>query len=667
MGRMDAKRIAPWAAAFVIAACTFFAGLLDLLADSYREAAWLTACYLAATVAFSATGFVLATRRPENPIGWLLLLQAVVLSVLGLAGNYATYTEVAHPGALPGGEWAVLIDERAWPALFACVTLIAFVFPDGRPPSPRWRPVFIATIVSFAGAIVLSLFSREDYSQKFRDVSRPLPELPHAVLAIPFTICLLGAFAGMIAACVAVRVRFKRAGVVERMQLKWLAYSAALLPVVVVACLIESAIVGGADVVTGAALGVAFIAIPVAIGIAVLRYRLYEIDRLINRTLVYTVLTAALAATFAAVSLLLGVAIGSGSTLPTAAATLAVALLFSPLRRRTQLFVDRRFDRARYEGLRQVERHLEDLRAGRAAPEATGSVLAEAVGDPSLELFYWLPGEAVHVDPGGVVLEDLADSTRSRTPVRRGEFPLATVLHDRRLDERPDLLDSVIESAGLAIEIARLRIEVSRQLAEVEASRARIVTAGYEERRRLERDIHDGAQQRLVSIGLALRNVQSGLPRDGEQSRALDATVDEVARAIEELRELARGVRPAGLDDGLAAALRQLAARSRLPTKVESTDERFEDKVETAAYFVASEALANATKHAAASNVAISATRRNGSLVVSVRDDGCGGAAAADGTGLAGLADRVAALGGTLQIESRVGAGTDVTAELPCG
>jgi signal transduction histidine kinase len=143
--------------------------------------------------------------------------------------------------------------------------------------------------------------------------------------------------------------------------------------------------------------------------------------------------------------------------------------------------------------------------------------------------------------------------------------------------------------------------------------------------------------------------------------------VDEVARAIEELRELARGVRPAGLDDGLAAALRQLAARSRLPTKVESTDERFEDKVETAAYFVASEALANATKHAAASSVAITASRHNGSLIVSVRDDGCGGAMASEGTGLAGLADRVAALGGTLEIDSPVGAGTDVTAELPCG
>jgi signal transduction histidine kinase len=660
---MSAKRIAPWGAAFVTAAALCFASVLDTLARKHGDPLWADAAFLTATIASSAVGFVLATRRPGNPIGWLLLLQGLVLAGLGLAGSYAAYAVLEHPGALPGGQWAVLFDERGWPALFACATVIAFVFPDGRLPSPRWRPALTATIVSFAGLVILSLFSSEDYSEQYRNVARPLPELPSA----PFLICGLGAFAGMIAACVAVRVRFKRAGAVERLQLKWLAYSAALLPAAVVACLIESAITGGADVVTGVALSVALAAIPVAIGIAVLRHHLYEIDRLINRTLVYAVLTVALAATFAAVSLLLGVMIGSGSTLATAAATLAVALLFAPLRRRAQLLVDRRFDRARYEGLRRVERHLEDLRAGRAAPETTGAVLSEAVGDPTLELFYWLPGEASHVDPAGVVLEDLADTTRSRTPVRRGGFPLATVLHDSRLDKRPDLLDSVIESAGLAIEIARLRIEVARQLAEVEASRARIVTAGYEERRRLERDIHDGAQQRLVSIGLALRHVQSSLPSEGDEARTLDATVAEVARAIEELRELARGVRPAGLDDGLGAALRQLAARSRLPTKVESTAERFEDRVETAAYFVASEALANAAKHAAASSVMISASRRNGTLVVSVRDDGCGGAAASEGTGLAGLADRVAALGGTLQIDSPAGAGTDVTAELPCG
>jgi signal transduction histidine kinase len=377
-------------------------------------------------------------------------------------------------------------------------------------------------------------------------------------------------------------------------------------------------------------------------------------------------LTAGLAATFAAVSLSLGVAIGSGSTLPTAAATLAVAVAFGPLRRRVQRLVDRRFDRARFEGLGKVERFLDELRAGRTAPEGIGDVLAQALGDPTLELFFWLPGEELHVDAAGRVVDESRFHGRARTPVRRASLRLATVVHDESLEARPGLLQNVVEAAGLAIEIARLRVEVRRRLAEVEQSRARIVTAGYEERRRLERDLHDGAQQRLVSIGLALRHIQGQLPTRSRPAAELNGVVAEVSDAIEELRELARGVRPAGLDDGLSTALRELASRSPRPIKVSATEERFEDRLETAAYFVASEALANAAKHAGASKVTVSARRMNGSLVLCVRDDGTGGALPAAGSGLAGMSDRVAALGGTLTVDSPPGRGTLVTAELPC-
>jgi signal transduction histidine kinase len=408
------------------------------------------------------------------------------------------------------------------------------------------------------------------------------------------------------------------------------------------------------------------LALPAATGVAVLRHRLYDIDVVINRTLVYAVLTAGLAAIYAAISLLLGVALGAGSTLPTAAATLAVALAFRPLRSRVQILVDRRFDRARYEGLRTVEGFLEDLRAGRAAPEATGGVLAEALGDPDLELFFWLPDAELHVDASGRAVDELPAAGRAVTPVRRGTLKLASAVHDRALSEQPNLLESVIAAAGLAIEVARLRVEVRRQLAEVEASRARIVTVGYEERRRLERDLHDGAQQRLVSIGLSLREIQHQLPPELPAATELDASVGELSEAIDELRELARGVRPAGLDDGLAPALRELAARSSLRTRVDATDERFPDSLETAAYFVASEALANAAKHARASAASVSAVRRDGRLMVCVRDDGVGGAQPSAGSGLLGMSDRVAALGGTVNVDSPRGGGTTVTAALPC-
>ena len=564
---MRARRVAPLAVASVTAAGVAFAMVLNVLAGSHGEETWTGVAWATAALASSGVGLVLAIRRSSNPIGWLLLANGLVLVAHLVATPYADYTVLAQPDVLPGAEWAVLFHERAWPTLFICVTAIALVFPDGRLPSPRWRRIAIVAGASFAALTVVSLLSAERYSDKFDHISSPLPELSESVVGFPFMISGLGALAGLVAAALAVRTRMKRASPVERLQLKWLAFGAALVPAAVGTSLIESSITGGEGAATVIASVVALTAIPVAIGVAVMRYRLYEIDRLINRTLVYVTLTAALAATFAAVSLTLGVAIGSGSTVPTAAATLAVALVFGPLRSRVQVLVDRRFDRARYEGLRKVERFLEELRAGAAAPEATGEVIGEALGDPGLELFFWLPAEQLHVDASGRAVQELPGDGMARTPVRRGPLQLGTVVHDSALGERPDLLESVIDAAGLAIEIARLRVEVRRRLAEVEDSRARIVTAGYEERRRLERDLHDGAQQRLVSIGLALRHIQGRLPTPSPESDQLNATVGEVSDALEELRELARGVRPAGLDDGLSPALHELASRSPLQTR----------------------------------------------------------------------------------------------------
>jgi signal transduction histidine kinase len=241
------------------------------------------------------------------------------------------------------------------------------------------------------------------------------------------------------------------------------------------------------------------------------------------------------------------------------------------------------------------------------------------------------------------------------------------VLHDpSAAHERPDLLRRVVETAGLAIEIVRLRVELRRQLAEVAASRRRIVTAGDEERRRIERNLHDGAQQRLVSIGLALRHAQHELGPGTGAGETLDAALAEISVAIRELRELAQGLRPSQLDAGLGPALEELASRVPLPVAVDATRERFPVDLEAAAYFIACEALTNAAKHAQASRVSLSAQRRNGSLVVCVADDGVGGASPAGGSGLNGLADRVGARGGTLRVESERGSGTTLTAELPC-
>jgi signal transduction histidine kinase len=216
-------------------------------------------------------------------------------------------------------------------------------------------------------------------------------------------------------------------------------------------------------------------------------------------------------------------------------------------------------------------------------------------------------------------------------------------------------------------EIARLRVEVRLQLQEVQASRVRIVEAGYEERRRLERDLHDGAQQRLVSLGLQIRRMQRSLPREAMiLAPALDQIVGEVGSAITDLRQIAAGVRPARLDDGLAAALHDLARSAPIPVDVEAPIGRVNASVEAAAYFVVCEALTNSVKHASATRVALSATRAEGTLRVTVSDDGIGGAYARRGSGLAGLGDRVSAHGGTLVIASPSGGGTRIEVAIPC-
>ena len=472
---------------------------------------------------------------------------------------------------MPGPEWAVLWEQSSWPLLFAALIAIAYVFPDGRLPSPRWRRMAAVSVAAFGAFLVLSFFDPEPFEAPYESVDRPLPGLPEALGCSGRSPCSAWSPA-CVAGVQAMRVRFRRAQGIERLQLKWLAYTAALIPATLLVCLAGSLL---ADGVEGEDLFNALFffmlgAIPTSVGVAVLRYRLYDIDRVINRTLVYGVLTVLLAAAYGATTLLIGTGVGSGSAWSTAGATLLVAVAFRPLRGRVQDVVDRRFSRARYDARQRIAGFLEDLRAGRAAPEAIEPVLRDVLSDPRLELRFFLPESELYVDARGRPADAEPEDGRVRTPVTRAGTPVGMVLHSPvDEEERPGLLEEVVEAAGLAIEIARLRVALRRQLDEVEASRARIVSAGYEERRRLERDLHDGAQQRLVSIGLALRHAQHELGVAPDKAGAsIEGAVSEVGVAIEELRELARGVRPAQLDAGLTAALNELAARAPVPVEV---------------------------------------------------------------------------------------------------
>jgi signal transduction histidine kinase len=302
-------------------------------------------------------------------------------------------------------------------------------------------------------------------------------------------------------------------------------------------------------------------------------------------------------------------------------------------------------------------------------PDGIRDALARALDDPSLEVLYWFPERNGFVDEAGRDRALPTDGSRAITRLEHEGKQLAVLVHDPSLLEEPKLVNAAGAAARLALENARLQAETRAQLEEVRQSRARIVKATDLERRRIERDIHDGAQQRLVSLGLELRLAQRRLGQtpDPELDRLLTAAVDELKVAVEELRELARGVHPAILtEDGLAAALESLISRQALPIELEADEGRLPAQVEATAYFVACEALANTMKHAGASSAKVRARRRNGLLVIEVEDDGVGGAQAVNGSGLRGLADRVEALGGTLRVESPPGRGTRVVSEIPC-
>jgi signal transduction histidine kinase len=304
--------------------------------------------------------------------------------------------------------------------------------------------------------------------------------------------------------------------------------------------------------------------------------------------------------------------------------------------------------------------------AGQPDWEALESAVARALGDPSLVVARWDAASGDYRTADGKPLESPADGSRRTTYLESDGEPLAVVVHDSALLDDGALLDSVRAVTLMAVHNLRLQAELKARLEEVRASRSRIVTAADGERRRLERDLHDGAQQRLVTLTLDAR-MAAAKSADPVLRQSVAAIADGLTVALEELRELARGIHPSVLvDSGLGACLRTLAERSAVPVLLVGVSERrYPPAMETAAYFVVSEALTNAAKHARASEVVVSVDDTHG-LVVTIADDGIGGADPAAGSGLGGLVDRVASADGSLRVESVLGHGTRVVAEFPC-
>ena len=302
------------------------------------------------------------------------------------------------------------------------------------------------------------------------------------------------------------------------------------------------------------------------------------------------------------------------------------------------------------------------------APGDLRDALARALRDPSVELAYWLPDFGVYADLDGRPLELPDLDGRATTLIDRDGVHVAALIHDPALEDETELLDGVQAAAGIALENARLHAELRARLEEIRGSRARIVEAAQHERQLLERNLHDGAQQRLIALSLDLSILKGRIDGAPEVTAGIDRARREIAASLAELREISRGLHPAVVSGhGLGVALEQLAARAPVPVKLNvDVDERLPEPLEVAAYYVVSESLANVAKHAQAKTARVEVLKEQDELVLEIVDDGVGGADSERGTGLRGLADRVESLDGRLRVWTPRGGGTRVRAEIPC-
>jgi signal transduction histidine kinase len=303
------------------------------------------------------------------------------------------------------------------------------------------------------------------------------------------------------------------------------------------------------------------------------------------------------------------------------------------------------------------------------APGDLRDALARALHDPSLTLAHWLPDFEAWVDADGAqVALPKDDSNRATTPIQRNGDRVAVLVHDTVLDDEPELLHAVSAAAEIGLENARLHAELRARLDDLRGSRGRVIAAGQDERQRLERNLHDGAQQRLIALALHLRRLERRFEHDAEARDGLEQAQREIALSLAELRDISRGLHPAVVTaHGLPVALESLVAVGPVPTRLAVTlDRRLAEGLEVAAYYVVGESLANIGKHAHATSATVAVGCRNGELLVEVVDDGVGGADTERGSGLRGLADRIEALGGRLRVWTPAGGGTRVRAEIPC-
>lgn len=644
---------------------------------------------------FAAVGVLVLRRRPGNREAWLFVATGLAHAVMFFGRQYGFYA-ADHPGILPAAPWVLWVGVWPLALVLVLVGITLMCFPDGRLPSPRWR---IAVAVMLAVGALLSVASalwpvnRTDNSL---DLPHPWGVPGYETAQALWNISSPPAFLlFQVAWVIAVVVRLRRATGDEAKQLRWFAYAVTLSAVAMVAGLVAF----GTPTLGVLAVPV----VPLAAGAAIVKYRLYDIDLLIHKTFVLgamaTVITAGYVGVVVVVGRLAGNPVGRDPLLPLVATTL-VAIAFEPARRRVRALADRLVygDRpSPYDALARLSTEVSHLDRRADVFSAMAATIADAVGaadvtvwvgagDQQLAMASWPPrgtGEPP-LTASATTLASLADGERrAMRPIvyqglLRGAVTLTkkpgeslTAGDDRLLHDLVAQAGLVIDNVDLGTELEQRLHQISVQAADLQAAARRIVTAQDEARMRIERDLHDGAQQHLVTLALGLQAVadRARSAEDGHLTAQIEASRHQLSQALVELRELARGIHPAILtQEGLAAAVHFLGERAPLPVTVDlRLGARLSPEVEATAYFVVSEALTNAAKHAQASDISVQGSMRNGALHLEISDNGRGGAEGHWGSGLQGLVDRIATLNGRLTVHSPVGGGTRLCAEIPCG
>jgi signal transduction histidine kinase len=658
----------------------------------HKGAQWNGFTQVVAFFAVGTIGLVVARHQPKNPLGWIYLaVWAGAGIAFGALSEFARWAAITN-AATPGATLAAWIGNWVWVPIFVLLVTFPFLlFPDGHLPSPRWRSFAWATVALTVLWTMSFALEGHDYTDA---LNRPSPN-PYAIQSlVPFfdgARLVLGLlFIVVMGVAVASLVlRFRRGNREEREQIKWLMFAGAAT-VIWFGLPLQHGNGGWTDFVQGFVLAL----IPLSIGVAILKYRLYDIDVVIRKTVVLGILAAFTTAVYVAIVVGLG-SLFTNTLVLRIAATALVAVAFQPVRDRANRLANRLVfgDRATpYEvlarfGERVGETYASDdvlPRIARVIAEGTAAARSDVwlrLGDRLTLAASWPVSESQASFP--IEGDDLPLIHADRVaPVRHQGELLGAIAVTKPASEplaagEAELLDRLAEQAGLVLANARLTadlearlMQIARQAADLRSSRQRIVAAQDEERRRLERNIHDGAQQHLVALAVKLRLAKTALQKDPEQGRRmLEEIRSEVDAALDTLRSLALGIYPPLLEEqGIAAALAAQYLRSSLPVRMEADGiGRYPIELEAAVYFCTLEALQNAAKYARATSITIAFRERDDALEFSVADDGVGFNTETNGsgTGIQGMRDRMAVFGGDAEIESSPGRGTIVRGRVP--